>query len=95
MDLFFYGFLIGGLAISNVSSIHNVRECVRWAQSLTLTRSLQFAIVVYGSSVVGARGDLGNNCNEGYSDSCENVYRGRATTTATLICVLMFHAWGA
>ncbi|KAL7410384.1 hypothetical protein BDY24DRAFT_400352 [Mrakia frigida] len=53
-----------------------------------------FVIVVFGSTVVGARGDLGFGCNEGdYDSRCENVFRGRATCFATLTLMIMLHAF--
>jgi P-type Na+/K+ transporter len=48
-----------------------------------------FVIVVFG---VG-NGDLGSNCNEIYSDSCETVFRARATVFALLTWTLLLFAW--
>jgi hypothetical protein len=51
----------------------------------------QFVIVVYGRG----NGDLGRDCNiNGYdSEQCELVYRGRGTAFATLVFILMIHAF--
>lgn len=48
-----------------------------------------FVIVVY---VVG-QGALGNDCNDQYDDSCDIVFRARATTYATLSFLLLVTAW--
>ncbi|KAI5856138.1 potassium/sodium eff [Durotheca rogersii] len=36
---------------------------------------------------------LGHDCNAEYSSSCDNVFRARATTYATLSFLLLFTAW--
>jgi Na+-exporting ATPase len=38
-------------------------------------------------------GDLGYNCNDAYSDSCDTVYRARATCFACLTWFSLFLAW--
>ncbi|KAI0879984.1 potassium/sodium eff [Annulohypoxylon maeteangense] len=38
-------------------------------------------------------GNLGSNCNAVYNESCNGVYRARATTYATLSFLLLFTAW--
>ncbi|KAK1753723.1 sodium transport ATPase [Echria macrotheca] len=38
-------------------------------------------------------GDLGERCNEQYNDSCETVFRARATTFACLTWFALFLAW--
>ncbi|KAH7155860.1 hypothetical protein B0J13DRAFT_437133 [Dactylonectria estremocensis] len=38
-------------------------------------------------------GDLGVNCNEKYSESCDTVFRSRATTFACLTWFSLFLAW--
>lgn len=38
-------------------------------------------------------GDLGSGCNERYSESCETVFRARATTFACLTWFALFLAW--
>lgn len=48
-----------------------------------------FAIVSYGAG----GGKLGHDCNEGYSDVCDVVYRARGTTYATLTFLLLVTAW--
>lgn len=48
-----------------------------------------FVIVVFG---VG-NGNLGSDCNEVYSDSCDAVFRARATVFALLTWTLLLFAW--
>ncbi|KAF1813912.1 sodium transport ATPase [Eremomyces bilateralis CBS 781.70] len=50
---------------------------------------VSFASVSYGAG----GGNLGHDCNEGYNDSCDVVYRARATTYATLTFLLLVTAW--
>ncbi|KAK4184263.1 hypothetical protein QBC35DRAFT_60875 [Podospora australis] len=38
-------------------------------------------------------GELGHNCNESYSESCDTVFRARATTFACLTWFALFLAW--
>ncbi|QDS76656.1 hypothetical protein FKW77_008308 [Venturia effusa] len=48
-----------------------------------------FVVVVYGAN----SGDLGFDCNNSYNDSCNTVFRARATTYATLSFLLLVTAW--
>jgi potassium/sodium efflux P-type ATPase len=48
-----------------------------------------FAIVAY---VGPGGGDLGNNCND-WNDTCEVVFRARATTYSTITLLLLTTAW--
>lgn len=51
-----------------------------------------FAIVAYvGPGSAG--GDLGSGCNEGWNESCDVVFRARATTYATITLLLLVTAW--
>ena len=53
-----------------------------------------FALVIYYPSTnddVG--GWLGHDCNRAHSDSCENVYRARATVFVELTWSILFAAW--
>jgi Na+-exporting ATPase len=49
-----------------------------------------FAIVAY---VGPGDGNLGSGCNEGYNDTCDVVFRARATTYATITLLLLVTAW--
>merc|ERR1712054_429131 len=51
-----------------------------------------FSLVVFG---FGGDSDnpLGSDCNNNYSDQCENVFRARATTFACLTWFALFLAW--
>jgi magnesium-transporting ATPase (P-type) len=48
-----------------------------------------FTLVVFGLG----EGDLGSNCNETYSESCDTVFRARATVFALLTWTLLIFAW--
>ncbi|KAE9966019.1 hypothetical protein BLS_007263, partial [Venturia inaequalis] len=48
-----------------------------------------FVIVVYGTNSRG----LGEDCNNGYNDTCDVVFRARSTTYATLSFLLLVTAW--
>jgi Na+-exporting ATPase len=49
-----------------------------------------FAIVAY---VGPGGGNLGSGCNEGYNDTCDVVFRARATTYVTITLLLLVTAW--
>ncbi|KAF2023558.1 sodium P-type ATPase-like protein [Setomelanomma holmii] len=49
-----------------------------------------FAIVAY---VGPGGGNLGSGCNEGYNETCDVVFRARATTYATVTLLLLVTAW--
>lgn len=57
-----------------------------WITALCLS---SFTLVVYGFG----DGNLGEGCNERYSESCELVFRARATTFACLTWFALFLAW--
>lgn len=48
-----------------------------------------FVLVLYGFG----SGNLGENCNDSYSEACDDVFRARATTFACLIWFALFLAW--
>ncbi|KAK5630852.1 hypothetical protein RRF57_006567 [Xylaria bambusicola] len=57
-----------------------------WVAALCLG---SFALVIYRFG----GGQLGSGCNEDYNDSCEVVFRARATTFACLTWFALFLAW--
>ncbi|KAL7621464.1 P-type ATPase [Parahypoxylon ruwenzoriense] len=57
-----------------------------WITALCLS---SFVLVVYRFG----GGELGENCNEAYNDTCDVVYRARATTFACLTWFALFLAW--
>ncbi|KHN94933.1 ATPase, P-type, potassium/sodium efflux, fungal [Metarhizium album ARSEF 1941] len=59
-----------------------------WMSALCLA---SFVIVLYGFGNGAA--DLGDNCNNEYSDDCKVVFRARATTFACLTWFALFLAW--
>ncbi|WZH42140.1 sodium P-type ATPase [Fusarium acuminatum] len=59
-----------------------------WMSALCLA---SFAIVLYGFGN-GAE-DIGDNCNNEYSEDCAVVFRARATTFACLTWFALFLAW--
>ncbi|KAI5811811.1 hypothetical protein BZA77DRAFT_287228 [Pyronema omphalodes] len=48
-----------------------------------------FVIVIFGAN----NGNLGEDCNHGYSESCEPVFKARATVFAVLSFLLLLTAW--
>lgn len=57
-----------------------------WMSVLCLS---SFVLVVYAFG----NGDLGQNCNHSYSESCDTVFRARATTFVCLTWFALFLAW--
>ncbi|KAI1864760.1 hypothetical protein JX265_008484 [Neoarthrinium moseri] len=57
-----------------------------WIAALCLA---SFSLVVFGFG----GGNLGHNCNDSYSESCDTVFRARATTFACLTWFALFLAW--
>ncbi|KAK9315320.1 hypothetical protein V1524DRAFT_84823 [Lipomyces starkeyi] len=49
---------------------------------------MSFTVIVYGHG----KGELGENCNSGYSDSCEVVFRARAAMFAQLTWLILISA---
>ncbi|TGZ79043.1 sodium transport ATPase [Ascodesmis nigricans] len=50
---------------------------------------ISFVIVIFGAN----DGNLGHDCNHSFNDSCEPVYRARATVFAVLSFLLLLTAW--
>ncbi|PKY05107.1 calcium-transporting ATPase 3 [Aspergillus campestris IBT 28561] len=50
-----------------------------------------YVCVIYGAGSGSA--SMGINCNEGYNETCDTVFRARATTYATLTYLLLVTAW--
>ena len=57
-----------------------------WMAALCLSA---FTLVLFGFGT----GDLGENCNDAYSDRCDTVFRARATTFICLTWFALFLAW--
>ncbi|KXS97826.1 hypothetical protein AC578_10538 [Pseudocercospora eumusae] len=57
-----------------------------WVAALCLGA---FSLVMFGFG----DGDLGENCNDSYSQVCDTVFRARATTFACLTWFALFLAW--
>ncbi|KAI1371803.1 potassium/sodium eff [Hypoxylon crocopeplum] len=57
-----------------------------WMSALCLS---SFLLVVYGFG----DGNLGEDCNENYSEACDTVFRARATTFVSLTWFALFLAW--
>lgn len=51
---------------------------------------MSFSVVAY---VGPGGGNLGSGCNEGWNESCDVVFRARATTYATITLLLLVTAW--
>ncbi|GAP90285.1 putative potassium sodium efflux P-type fungal-type [Rosellinia necatrix] len=48
-----------------------------------------FIIIIYGAN----NGQLGRDCNKGWSESCQPVFRARAAVFAELTWLILFSAW--
>ncbi|KAK5939486.1 P-type ATPase [Knufia obscura] len=57
-----------------------------WMSALCLS---SFVLVVYAFG----DGNLGQNCNDSYSEACDTVFRARATTFTCLTWFALFLAW--
>ncbi|KAF1980268.1 calcium-transporting ATPase [Bimuria novae-zelandiae CBS 107.79] len=57
-----------------------------WMAALCLA---SFVLIIYGFG----NGDMGENCNNSYSDRCDLVFRARATTFVCLTWFALFLAW--
>ncbi|EON66601.1 potassium/sodium efflux P-type ATPase, fungal-type [Coniosporium apollinis CBS 100218] len=57
-----------------------------WTAALCLA---SFTLVLYGFG----DGNLGENCNDAYSEACDTVFRARATCFACLTWFALFLAW--
>ncbi|KAF2176038.1 sodium transport ATPase 5 [Zopfia rhizophila CBS 207.26] len=57
-----------------------------WIAALCLS---SFTLILYGFG----DGDLGSNCNDSYSSTCDTVFRARATCFACLTWMALFLAW--
>lgn len=57
-----------------------------WMAALCLSA---FSLVMFGFG----DGNLGNDCNNKYSDACDTVFRARATTFVCLTWFALFLAW--
>jgi magnesium-transporting ATPase (P-type) len=57
-----------------------------WVAALCLG---SFSLVLFGFG----DGDLGENCNDSYSDACDTVFRARATCFSCLTWFALFLAW--
>ena len=50
-----------------------------------------YVCVIYGAG--SGSSSMGIDCNEGYNETCDTVFRARATTYATLTYLLLVTAW--
>ncbi|KAJ0125868.1 Psi-producing oxygenase A [Fusarium oxysporum f. sp. albedinis] len=59
-----------------------------WMSALYLA---SFVLVLYGFG--NGKADIGENCNNGYSEDCKVIFRARAMTFACLTWFALFLAW--
>ncbi|KAH7110049.1 sodium transport ATPase 5 [Dactylonectria estremocensis] len=59
-----------------------------WMSALCLS---SFVLVLYGFG--NGKADIGENCNNDYSEGCKVIFRARATTFACLTWFALFLAW--
>jgi len=64
-------------------------DMVVYGTWITILCLSAFVLRVYGFG----NGDLGERCNDSYNETCETVFRARATTFACLTWFALFLAW--
>jgi P-type Na+/K+ transporter len=74
---------------SGIFTIEFLIDMVVYGLWITVLCLAAFSLVVFGFG----SGDLGTQCNDRYSASCDTVYRARATTFACLTWFALFLAW--
>lgn len=73
----------------NIFTLEIIVDMLVYGVTIAVCCLACFTIVVYGSE----NNSFGNNCNIGYNESCKNVFKGRATTFATLTWCPLILAW--
>lgn len=77
---------------SGVFTLELVRDQLVYGTLMGSLCLAAFTVVAYGASGQGYH-PLAHGCNDGSSDSCQDVFRARATTFATLSFLLLVTAW--
>ncbi|POR39560.1 Calcium-transporting ATPase 3 [Tolypocladium paradoxum] len=77
---------------SGVFTFELVRDQLVYGTFMGSLSLAAFMVVAYGASGDGYH-PLAHGCNDGTSDSCQDVFRARATTFATLSFLLLLTAW--
>ncbi|KAF2264651.1 Na+-exporting ATPase [Lojkania enalia] len=72
-----------------VFSLQIITDMIVYGLIMGTLTLLTFVIIVYG---VG-NGDLGHECNQTYSESCDLVFRARAAVFALLTWTILISAW--
>jgi potassium/sodium efflux P-type ATPase len=70
-------------------ALRNVIDIVFYGFSIGVICLLNFIVVIYGYGT----GNLGEGCNKGYNDSCEEVFRARGALFATLTLIVLLHGF--
>ncbi|KAJ1655447.1 hypothetical protein IWQ61_004814 [Dispira simplex] len=66
-----------------------IMDIFAYGSSMGVICLLNFILVVWGFG----DGNLGVDCNEAYSDSCDTVFRARGTIFTTMTYMLLLHAY--
>ncbi|CAE7224993.1 unnamed protein product [Rhizoctonia solani] len=74
---------------TGVFTIQTIGDVLFYGFVMGATSLAAFVIVVYGAN----DGSLGQECNRGFHEGCEAVFRARSTVFATLIFQILFYAW--
>ncbi|KAF7729875.1 hypothetical protein EC973_003609 [Apophysomyces ossiformis] len=68
---------------------NNLIDILYYGIMMGLICFVNFVLVVYGFGT----GDLGEDCNKGWNDTCGEVFRGRGCLFATMTVLLLLHGF--
>lgn len=67
----------------------NIIDILFYGISIGIICLMNFIVVIYGYGT----GNLGSECNKGYNDTCEEVFRARGALFATLTIIVLLHGF--
>ncbi|KAG0165097.1 hypothetical protein DFQ28_009225 [Apophysomyces sp. BC1034] len=67
----------------------NLVDILYYGIMMGLICFVNFVVVVYGFGT----GNLGEDCNKGWNDTCDEVFRGRGALFATMTVLLLLHGF--
>ncbi|CAE6417894.1 unnamed protein product [Rhizoctonia solani] len=74
---------------TGVFTLQTIGDVLFYGFVMGSTCLVAFVIVIYGAN----DGSLGQECNRGFHEGCDAVFRARSTVFATLIFQILFYAW--
>ncbi|CAE6436301.1 unnamed protein product [Rhizoctonia solani] len=74
---------------TGVFTLQTIGDVLFYGFVMGSTCLIAFVIVIYGAN----DGSLGQECNRGFHEGCDAVFRARSTVFATLIFQILFYAW--